>query len=342
MYSRQYEFINTDLRRTRAAVIGMGCSFVEGQGAFDDEMYEMYHFEVKRVGRPAALDISVEELRRISIQYDIPFDEQTQNVNWTVMEYRNAFVNVLCSKYLFHEYTPINLGLRGHGNRATIKEVYAHPAIDWHLIDKLIVVWMPSGLERFDFVSDMWFDAAHWACLWPQPENVPVNKPRYNMWKGYKEAIWSDKSEVLEQIMNACELQTWCQAHNADLIITPAFDTRYTREYFLSALRKNYHRTCDWERQENPYIPEWHNENFRAEHLIDSFPWNNFFRPQDFLTFSDFTLQQEGICGNNIWEWLGIGTPKRWMTPCCHPSAKAHDLYAKLLSEYLVNQQIVT
>ena len=79
-------------------------------------------------------------------------------LDFTFMEYDNAFVNVLCNKYLQGSYTPINFGLRGCGNRATIKELYFYPEIDWHLIDEIIVIYCPSGVERFDFINDTYTD----------------------------------------------------------------------------------------------------------------------------------------------------------------------------------------
>jgi hypothetical protein len=63
------------------------------------------------------------------------------------------------------------------------------------------------------------------------------------------------------------------------------------------------------------------------------------FEPDDMPTFVDMTLKQEFKHTNplkyHFWSFIGKGTPNNWLTPCAHPSAKAHDLFAKLLHEHL-------
>ena len=73
--------------------------------------------------------------------------------------------------------------------------------------------------------------------------------------------------------------------------------------------------------------------------LLNLFPWENMFYPDDMPTFVDMTLRQEfkhtDPLKYHFWSFIGKGTPNNWLTPCAHPSAKAHDLFAKLLHEHL-------
>ena len=132
MYSKQITKINKDLEKTGKAIIALGCSFVQGQGAVDDELYTNYKWSYNCLGAP--LEIQVDDAERNFILNNYKNVEITYDkLDFTFMEYENSFVNVLCQKYFQGEYTPINFGLRGCGNRATIKELHFHPDIRWDL-----------------------------------------------------------------------------------------------------------------------------------------------------------------------------------------------------------------
>ena len=73
------------------------------------------------------------------------------------------------------------------------------------------------------------------------------------------------------------------------------------------------------------------------EMLVNQWPWDKMFYPQGCETFIDLCLKQEGITNRGFWDFNGIGTPGKWVTVCCHPSAKGHDLFAKELFEHITN-----
>lgn len=339
MYNTQILEINEDLERTGKVIIGLGCSFVQGQGAFNDELYDKYKWVYKGLGSPLEIDVTPEQQKEIFAKYPdvkaapgspLPFD-------FKFMEYRNTFVNVLCKKYFNGDYTPINLGIRGCGNRATIKELYFRPEIRWDLVKEVIVVYCPSGLERFDFVNDAWDEHFHWKAMWPHFENME-DSPRKKLWEGYGKTLWSTKFEVIEQVANVQELLTWCKLKNAKLIITPGFDRRYDKTTFKECLKTNIDRDMNGEITK----PKSHFFKFNTdEYLADLWPWENMFEPGGYKTFVDLTMAQEPNLEDKMdhfFQFLGKGSPNGWVTPCSHPSAKAHDLFAEYLYKHIKGQ----
>jgi hypothetical protein len=333
MYKHQINKINDIISKTGRAIISIGCSFVQGKGAIDMEILENYNCVYQGLGQALGIKISEDEKNNLLKNYKdikIIHDE----LNFIDMEYKNSFTNILCSKYFENQYAPINLGISGCGNRASIKELYFYPEIKWNLLKEIIVIYCPSGLERFDFVNDSWDDHAKWVCMWPNPDSV--EKPRRDLWLGYKQAIYSQKFEVLEQISHVQELISWCSLHNARLIITPAFDTRYNKNYFKESLSQNIIR----DREGNLKSIGKNRSIFNSdiEKYLDLFPWNNIFYPNGYPTFVDYVLSFENSSNNELqhfWNYNGKGSPNKWITPCAHPSAKGHDKFAELLYEYI-------
>lgn len=344
MYQRQIKKINEIIDRTGKAIIGLGCSFVQGQGAFDEELVRRYGTKYDDLGSPLKLDrMKDSEKDNLIKEFPLLKLSHENEIDFTFMEYQNAFTNVLCEKYFNNEYAAINLGIRGCGNRATIKELYLHPNIHWDKLKEIIVVYCPSGPERFDFINDQFMDHGHWVCMWP---NLDKNAgPRQKLWIGYKEALYSEKFEVLEQIVHVQELLTWCKLYNAKLIITPSFDQRYSKEYFISSMSIKIDRTMDGTRIKSSMLSTLANkfsDSNEIEKIVDLFPWECMFTPNGMPTFVDMALGEEFPDHANtnkyhFWSFLERGTPNNWITPCAHPSAKAHDLFAKLLYEHITN-----
>lgn len=340
MYHKQVAEINESLRKTKKAIISLGCSFVEGQGAIDQDIYDNYEWTMERTGVPMEPVLSKQEKKALLNKYP-ELETQGTKINWTFMEYKNAFVNVLCNKYFDGKYTPINFGLRGRGNRATIKSLYFWPQIDWHLAEEIIVIFAPSGPERFDFINDEFKEHGQFVGSWPWWEDKN-DGPRKTLWKGYNQALYSEKFGVLEQISNIMELQNWCSVHNAKLIITSAFDRSYRQERFSEVLKDFIERDCEQglkkfkQRAHEPteqYFTD--SQRLQLEKIADLWPWDKMFYPQGCDTFMDLCLKQEGITNKGFWDYNGVGTPGGWVTVCCHPSAKGHDLFAQELYKHI-------
>lgn len=334
MYNKQLLQINKDIDRTGRAIIALGCSFVQGQGAVHDSLYEQYNWKYIKLGTPLELVLSDKEKNELINQYpDLLYEKPDGKLNFTFMEYENAFPNVLAKKYFEGSYAVINLGILGCGNRATIKELYFHPEIHWDKIKEIIVIYCPSGMERFDFVHDNWDDHVHFKCMWPHPNDIEEG-PRKILWTGYRDHLYSDKFQVVEQLTHVQELLQWCHNKNAKLIITPAFDARYNKKYFIDTLNKCIVRKMNGE------ITQVTNIDNGDELLkyVDLWPWKNMFYPSNTKTFADLMLKQEfpdEYQNKHYFSFLGKGTPNNYLTSCVHPSAKGHDLFAKYLFHHI-------
>lgn len=339
MYYDLVPEINENIKKNRKAIISLGCSFVDGQGAADQDLYESYEWSMKQTGVPMQPILTDKEKTQLLEKYrDLIFLKHGE-IDWTRMEIKNSFVNVLCKKYFEGSYTPINLGLRGRGNRATIKSLYFWPQIDWKNIEEIIIVYVPSGQERFDFISDHFENNIEFHCMWPHWKDQGTD-PRKSLWKGYSEGVYSDKSAAFEQISNIIELKNFCELKNAKLIITPAFDRSYNKKSMFEFLINNTIRDINQKiisTTQNKSLK--FNQNYiDLEKIVDMWPWEKMFRPESCETFIDLCLKQENL--NNpydpgFWNYNGIGTKNHWVTVCCHPSAKGHDLFAMRLYEHI-------
>jgi len=229
MYQDSIQQINDDITRTKRAIISLGCSFVQGQGAIDESIYKNYKWEGIKYGNPNIVwdkkntHQLVKEFSDIKILHD-------GAPNFSRHEQKNAFSNVLAKKYFEGEYASINLGRSGCGNRATIKELYFYPKINWKELTEIIVIYCPTGAERFDFIDDIYHELnnhGRWVCAWPSI--LDDTGPNKMLWQGYKEAIHSTKFEILEQISHIQELLLWCEHKNAKLIVVPSFQKVYNK-----------------------------------------------------------------------------------------------------------------
>jgi hypothetical protein len=342
MYSFKIPEINDSIRKTRKAIISLGCSFVQGHGAIDQKIYDRYKWNHDISISPyTTWDLTKSEKKEISNEYaNISLYENLDgiiDINFSAHELENSFVEVLAKKYFNGEYTPINLGRSGCGNRAAIKELYFYPGILWNDLDQIIVIYCPSGSERFDFMQDEFHtlnDHERWIAMWPNSDDTST--PRNTLWKGYKDSIYSQKFEILEQIAHIQELILWCKHMKAKLIIVPSFQRIYTRDHFTRGLSVNITRDGDrnltGSRKIFKIIPK------EILKMVDMWPWENMFYPEGLPTWMDFIMKQEHVTDYDefyFWNYVGKGSPNKWVTPCAHPSANAHDLFAKLLHRYI-------
>ena len=146
---------------------------------------------------------------------------------------------------------------------------------------------------------------------------------------------------MLEQISNVIELENWCKLKNARLIITPGFDKTYNQTNFKNIIRwtvirdENQKITKHVEHTASMQILDKNKEQ-TLDAIVNQWPWDKMFKPQDCPTFIDLCLNQEGIENVGFWDFNGKGTPNHWVTVCCHPSAKGHDLFAHELHKFII------
>lgn len=331
--------VNKSIAKTKRAIIALGCSFAAGQGAIAEEIYKGHKWYYNPRPR-CGVEWDKSSMGEIVATFpDISIDSY-QRLNFLEHEYNNSFVNVLCSKYFNNEYAAINLGRFGNGNRAAIKDLYFYPNLLWDELEEIIVIYCPSGAERFDFMNDVYHtlnEHGRWVTMWPQDISNgtgAINK----LWTGYKEAIFSEKNEILEQIANIQELLLWCKHKKAKLIITPGFMRYYNRAEFITRISKIVRRSIWSNITREEYRPKTDVDNAAID-MVNMWPWDNMFLPAGYPTFADLCLAQDFPTtwenGQDFFSYIGKGSPNLWITPCGHPSAKGHDLFAKYLYQHL-------
>ncbi len=340
MYSYMIPIINEDLKKTQKAIISLGCSFVQGHGAIQEDIYKNYTWTSDGTAN-IHWKLSKEQQQKIVEEYPNVKIHFNGLVDFTDHQYDNAFVNVLCKKYFNGEYTPINLGRSGNGNRATIKDLYFYPDLLWDEMKEIIVVYCPSGGERFDFIDDTTAtinNHGRWITAWPS--EVDEGKGMRNqLWTSMRDSLSSPKFEAFEQIANVQELMTWCKLHKAKLVIVPAFQKEfYTKKIFMKSLNKIVERDrfVGDKKIVKPIFPDK-----SIMKILDMWPWENMYYPGNAPSFVDYALQQE----YGSWEkaphfytFQSTGSPAGYITPCAHPSVKAHDVFAKALFEHLTGK----
>jgi len=182
-------------------VVGLGCSWTQGQGGYPKEIWDRYN---GRVDLPGVAD---QHLR--------------------VHEHENSWVNVLCRNHLT-DYTPVNLGVRACGNRGAVKQLY-FSGIDWSKGSGYII-FMLSGFDRFDFLrKDILtptrkYQEYKFNTIWPEEHSDD------ELSRGYHEH-WSEQLVANETMLAMLELQNFCRLYNYKLILANAFNDVFLKMY---------------------------------------------------------------------------------------------------------------
>lgn len=279
-------------------IIGLGCSWTQGEGGYPDYIWKLHKGRVQLRGVP---------------------DEHLR-----VYEHENSWVNVLCKKY-FNDHVPMNLGARGIGNRASVKQLYFCDNVDFNNSTGYIIL-MLSGVERFDFFSshpknNVDFNDGYsngefrhykWNTMWPT-DNADGEK--HILWKYYLEHLHTDVFVATETAMAILELQNFCRAHNFIPIIANAFNIFNVKE-FIGSHNMTLHRKINW----NNYLHTKTNYDAMVQKLVeldgDLDDWKNYYMHYD------------------VKKW-----PLKYLTNCCHPNVDGYafiaDEIAKFIKKYV-------
>jgi hypothetical protein len=293
MLSNSITHINKDLERTKKVIVAIGCSFVQG----------------------AELE---------------PDDKTNTDLN----QYKNTrtFVNKLCSKYFRNSYTPINFGQEAAGNFAAISRLFLYN-IPWSSLDEIIVIFMPTGMQRLDIIKDEnYLVGQEFKTLYPFV--VEPNSHFRNLQLGYEKTCHSEKFEVLNSILNFQFLNSWVAVNKAKLLVFPAFTKEYNKDYFLKSLKPSITRNKKWEVTNiNTDQTSTHDIDF----LVNQVPWDKFLTIDQSKTFFDLCFKNDScyrsdldirqVIDNNIL------LNNQWIMPRGHPSERGHDLMARKLFE---------
>ena len=293
-------------------IIGIGDSFTQGQGACGEDIWEKYNWDMKNV------------------------PESDERIVDTIF-YENSWVNQLCENHLT-DYTAINLGMVGRGNRASVKQLSMHPAFKFENIKEKIVIFMLTGMERFDFVHKNLNQHVHFKTMWPSDSYDGEEK---GLWNEYLTQIYSDRSATIELILNIHEAQTWCKANNAKLILTSAFSTDYNNESFYKKIRG--------EKTKENYL--YGNIHYLNE-LMTMVNWDSYLKPGGFSCVADMLCHLEnrddliGVESSAKYYDYAYSSKKMskggYITPCAHPSIKAHTEIAKTMYDFIIKNDYLS
>lgn len=206
------------MRKIKKYIIGIGCSWTQGEGGYPEHIWKEYNGRVQLKG--------------------------TDDYHLRKYEHENSWVNVL-SRDHFPEYEAINLGVRGIGNRAAVHQLHFCDKVDFSNSTG-VIVFMLSGFERFDFFQenpkhktindDMYSNGEYthykWRTMWPAPDFAGKEKL---LWTCYAKMLWSEQFIASEQMLALLDLQTFAKAHGYKVIVANAFNQRPEgiREYLL-------------------------------------------------------------------------------------------------------------
>jgi hypothetical protein len=239
--------------------------------------------------------------------------------------YANSWVNQLCKNHM-PDWTPLNLGMSGKGNRFAIKELMVNPLLGIEKAKEKIVVFAVSGFERFDLAKDL-VGEEHFTTQWPVYGGYKEKKLGYSeLTLENGDSLYSEKFVISEFILNIIELMNWCKLHNAKLLLMSAFTPEFNKNHFIDVLSPNVTSVLG---------------QMKLDELIWSIPWERIIRPLGFSCITDMLMHLEGwdkdLPGYGFRN-MKIDTigPNGYMTKCQHPSEKGHKLLAEIIYEHIL------
>jgi hypothetical protein len=232
----------------------------------------------------------------------------------------------LCRDY-FPEYTPINLGVRGIGNRAAVHQLHFCDRVDFNDSTGIIVL-MLSGFERYDFFqtnpkrrtgqddhySNGEYCHSKWRTMWPIPD---CNKNENDLWTCYAHHLWSEQFAASEQMMALLDLQTFAKAYNYQIVVANAFNQR------------------------GEGIKEYLKEN--TGQLCEKFDWNTYVHATTpFSAFIQKLVELDGLMPAEHWGgfhsfYHKLKWPSKYLTNCegAHPTIEGYKVIGQYLAEFI-------
>jgi hypothetical protein len=277
-------------------IVGLGCSWTQGEGGYPDEIWKQYN------GRP-----------QISLRGHCDYHIRHY-------EHENSWVNVLCRDH-FTDHTPINLGVKGIGNRGAVEQLHFCDRIDWENSTGTIVL-MLSGFERLDLPStysagndqdDGYSNGEYrhhkWNTAWPHDAD--------NMyWKVYAKELWSERFVATGQMLALLNLQAFAKSKGFNLVVANAFNQR--SEGVIEYLRANTGALCD------------------------RFDWSCYLHnTTDYVAFVQKLVQLDNLMEPNNWGgffqfYCDRDWPAEYLTNChgAHPTIKGYKVIADELATF--------
>lgn len=293
-------------------IIGLGCSWTQGEGGYPDHVVEKYNGRVQEYSRNGG----------------------ENNGDLRPYERENSWVNVLCRDH-FTDYTPINLGVKGIGNKAAVEQLHFCNRIDWDNATGIIVL-MWSGFERLDFlqqnpicddgIDDGYSDNTYahnkfWAA-WPAESDNPHTGL---VWSAYAKCLWSEQFVAVNQMLNLLNLQTFAEAKGFKVVVANAFNYPDLIEPQGVSL------------EADKYLKQY------SGTLYDQFDWSNYANADtEYVSFMQKLVWEDGLLPKERWnEWFTFYKQRDWpseyLTNCegAHPTIKGYKVIAEELAKFI-------
>ncbi len=294
---------------TKQYIIGLGCSYCQGEGAYPPEVVAQHH------GRTQILD---------------------DHYHLRSHELEHAWVNQLTRDH-FTRHQSINLGVRGIGARAAVDQLHF---VDLYNIrqGQGVVVLMLPGADRWDM---FWkqprnhrgaqepdgyntgeYQHEKWRTAWPIHNEKGFNGELFGV---YARDVWSIQFTALNMMMAILTCQTWCSAHGYDMIMCNAYGDQTPGVYeWLREHCGSLTDQWDW----NQYLH--HHTNYTSflellvaqDGLMPRADWRDHHRvynPRDMATHSTYLTNDEGT----------------------HPTILGHQVIAEELANFITKQGIL-
>lgn len=297
----KFNYYRKPITEDSKVLIGIGDSFAAGRGACSLELWEKYGYDMKRMYTEGAVEVGKSN-------------------------YENSWVNQVCKHHLT-DWTPVNLGMSGKGNRFAVKELVVNPILNLEKAKEKIVVFAVSGFERFDLANDL-VGEEHFVTQWPVYDGWDVKRVGYSeMTIDNGDSVYSDRFILSEFVLCIIELVNWCKLHNAKLLLMSAFTPELNRDFFRKVLGENL----------NGDIAEK-----KLLEIMRIIPWRRVIRPMGFSCITDMLMHLEGwdkYMPNYGFRNMDIKTigPNGYMTKCQHPSEKGHKILADIVYEHILH-----
>lgn len=290
-------------------IIGLGCSWTQGEGGYPEEIWKQYNGSPQRALRGKD-DYAIRHY-----------------------EHENSWVNVLCRDY-FPDYEPVNLGVKGIGNRAAVGQLHFCDKVDFNNSTGIIVLMM-SGFERLDLFQrdpipsngqdDMYSKNEYrhykWRTAWPVPGQKAGDAAYYDV---YGRELWSEQFVAAHQMCNLLDLQNFAKAYGFKLVVANAFNWRKPMT-----------------------IKQYLRDN--AGYLVDKFDWSTYVH--DYKPYSAFVqklAELDNIMGDLDWTsfhqyYSQRDWPAKYLTNCegAHPTIDGYKVIGSELAEFIKSRGYV-
>lgn len=344
MLENQVQSTVDSLKQTRKAVITLGCSFVQGQGSINTEIVDKYPFKLNQ-SNTMCFAGNDDQIKEVLDSYPIlSYHPSPENpIDFTSMEFENSFTSALCRRYL-KDYTPINFGMKGNGNRASVMQLFRFPEIDYSELDDIIVMFFPTGMDRYDMAAREFNEHFSHKSIWPHYDKNATSIDG-KLWNAYSMAVWSEGHMLMEYLYTTEILRTWCKLHNAKLFIMPGFDSYYRTDDPIGFYQKHVPpmqelRDDNTDLNDRFRIQRENNARKRVNEMFANHPWDNYIEIKGNWSLASLVQYTETSSIPDkffqyFFEHLGKGSPNGYWSICSHPSKKGHEAIAKHIYEHL-------